>query len=139
MFRTSSILSQPSQFTISRVSRLFAFSALAASLSLIAIPRAGAAQDPADSSQQQQPQSQQQPDNQPAPPPAQHDQRRVISRDTISQDSQNGQDPQDPEDQDQNAPRHRRPSHDRPYQRSQVVGQAAVGNVPDSITIPAGR
>jgi hypothetical protein len=133
MSRTGSVFSQPSQSTISRISRLFAFFAVAASLSFIVIPRASA-QDPADSSSQQQPQ--QQPDNQPAPPAAQPDHRRVISRDTISHDNQN---PQDLQDQDQNAPRQRRSSHDRPYQRSQVTGQAAVGNVPDSITIPAGK
>src|SRR5260221_2289922 len=130
-----------------RISRWFAFSVVVASLSLFAIPRAGA-QDPTDSSQQQfqpaqQQPRQQQPDVQPAPraqapdQPAQPDQRRVISRDTIGQDNQNPQPPQppqDPHDQDQNAPRQRQPMRNRPpLARSQTAA-----NLADSLTVPAG-
>jgi len=103
--------------------------AVAAWLSFFTSPRAFA-QDSANSDQQQaQPQ-----DDQNAPPP-QQDQRRVISRDNIPQ---NKQDAQAAPDQDQNqnlngdaGPQQR---NHRPYPRRQ-----AVGDVPGTITIPAGK
>src|SRR5258708_21604539 len=97
MSSSVSSLTPLAQIRFWRISRWFAFSVVAASLSLFAIPRADA-QDPADSSQQ--PQPQQQPEAQPVPraqapdQPAHPDQRRVISRDTIGQDTQNPQPPQ---------------------------------------------
>src|SRR5882724_7523856 len=108
MSSSVSSLTPLAQIRFWRISRWFTFSVVVASLSLFAIPRAGA-QDPADSSQQQPQPSQQQPDAQPVPrvqapdQPAQPDQRRVISRDTLGQDNQNPQPPQppqDPQDQD---------------------------------------
>jgi len=136
-------LTRSAQIRFWRISRWFAFSAVAASLSFFAIPRAGA-QDPTDSSQQQVQPTQQQPEAQPAPQtqapdqPAQPDQRRVLSRDTIAQDNQNPQPPQplqDPQDQDQNAPRQRRLMRNRP-----PLGRPqSVANLPDSFTVPAGK
>src|SRR5258708_2095261 len=98
MSSSVSSLTPLAQIRFWRISRWFAFSAVVASLSLFAIPRAGA-QDPADSSQQHPQPPQQQPEAQPAPraqapdQPAQPDQRRVISRDTIGQDNHNPQPP----------------------------------------------
>src|SRR5216683_6333126 len=102
--------------------------AVAAWLTFLAAPRAFA-QDPANADQQQQ---QQAPpaDNQNAPP--QQDQRRVISRDNIPQNTQAGPD----QDREQNlnddaGPQQR---NRRPYPRRQ-----AVGDLPGTITIPAGK
>jgi len=120
-------LQQSSYPGVSGVSRWLALLAVAASMTLFSSPRA-AAQDPADSTDQQQPQG----DMQDAPP--QQDQRRVISRDN---GSQNNQDPQDSRDQDmdQSGPQQRPPaSHRRPYRPAQ-----ATGNVPGTITVPAGK
>jgi hypothetical protein len=113
------------QFGISRISRWIALSVIAASMTLFTSPRA-AAQSAADSSDQQ-PQG----DAQNAPAP-QQDQRRVISRDNLPQ---NNPDAQDSDDSDQDAPQQRQaPPNRRSYPRSQ-----AVGNVPGSITVPAGK
>ena len=107
-------------FSLSRISRWFAISAVAASLALLSTPGASA-QDP------QQDSSQQQPDDQQGPPPPPQDQRRVISRDDVQQ---NNQDPQD-----QNNPNQRPP---RSYRR-QYNEQRPVGDLPASFTVPAGK
>src|SRR5258708_30672166 len=104
MSSSVSSLAPLAQIRFWRISRWFTFSAVAASLSLFAIPRASA-QDPADSSQQQPQPSQQQPEGrtQPAPraqapdQPAHPDPRRSISRDTSGQANQNPQPPQPPQ------------------------------------------
>ena len=106
-------------FTLSRTSRWFAISALAASLALLSTPGASAQDSQQDSSQQQ-------PDDQQGPPPPQ-DQRKVISRDDIQQ---NNQDPQD-----QNNPNQRPP---RSFRR-QYNEQRSVGDLPASFTVPAGK
>src|SRR5258708_36115956 len=108
MSSSVSSLTPLAQIRFWRISRWFTFSAVVASLSLFAIPPAGA-QDPADSSQQQPQPSQQQPSQQPpdvqAAPraqaqdqPAQPDHRPVLSRDTIEQDNPNPQQPHPPQD-----------------------------------------
>ena len=111
-----------------RTARWLALFAVAASLSFFASLRASAQ----DSGNQQQAQPQ---DDQDAPPP-QQDQRRVISRDNISQNNQNaqgapdqdqGQNPQNPNDNGQRSNRRR-------YNRQQPAG-----DVPGNITVPAGK
>jgi hypothetical protein len=111
-----------------RAARWFALFAVAASLSFFASPRAYAQDSGAQ--QQAQPQDEQ---NSPSP---QQDQRRVISRDNISQNNQNaqaapgqdqGQNPQNPNDDGQRANRRR-------YNRQQPAA-----DVPGNITIPAGK
>ena len=111
-----------------RTARWFALFAVATSLSFFASPRASAQ----DSGAQQQAQPQ---DDQNAPSP-QQDQRRVISRDNISQNNQNaqgapdqdqGQNPQNPNDDGQRSNRRR-------YNRQQPAADA-----PGNITIPAGK
>jgi hypothetical protein len=113
-------LIKPLQLGSSRIPRMFAWLALAAALILFSSPRV-AAQDSSDSSQQ--PRT----DSQDAPPQAQPDQRRVISKDTIPQDSQN------PQDQDQEPPRRQRYPN-----RTRSAAQPS-GPVPANITIPAGK
>jgi hypothetical protein len=117
-------LNQPYQ----RAAHWFALFAVAAWLSFFASPRA-AAQD-SGAQQQAQPQDDQ---NSPSP---QQDQRRVISRDNISQNNQNaqgapsqdqGQNPQNPNDDGQRSSRRR-------YNRQQPAA-----DVPGNITIPAGK
>ena len=103
--------------------------AVAASLSFFTSPHAFAQDSPNSDQQQAQPQ-----DDQNAPPP-QQDQRRVISRDNIPQKNQDAQVAPD-QDQNQNpngdaGPQQR---NRRPYPRRQ-----AVGDVPGTITIPAGK
>jgi hypothetical protein len=100
---------------VSRFSRLLALLVAAASLTLFLAPRA-AAQDPS-----QQPQTDAQ--------EAQQDQRPVISKDTIPQDSQN---PQDQDQPPQPPQRQRMPNRMRP------VAQPS-GPVPANITVPAGK
>ena len=111
-----------------RTARWFALFAVAASLSFFPSPRASAQ----DSGAQQQAQPQ---DDQNAPSP-QQDQRRVISRDNISQNNQNaqgtpgqdqGQNPQNPNDDGQRSNRRR-------YNRQQPAA-----DVPGNITIPGGK
>jgi hypothetical protein len=122
-------LNRPSQVAFPRVARWIWLFAVAASLTFFASPRASAQ----DSGEQQQPQPQAQPQDdqdQNAPPPP--DQRRVISRDNIPQNSQAGPD----QDRDQNpnddaGPQQR---NRRPYPRRQ-----AVADLPGTITIPAGK
>jgi hypothetical protein len=113
-------LSRPLQSSFPRVSRLYVLLAFAASMTLFSSPRA-AAQNPSDSTQK--PQA----DSQEPPPPAQSDQRRVISRDPISQGTQNPQGP------NQEPPR--RPRHGN---GTRPVAQPS-GPVPASLTIPAGK
>ncbi|HEY1424618.1 MAG TPA: hypothetical protein VGF20_14285 [Candidatus Acidoferrum sp.] len=108
------------QFAFSRISRWFAISAVAASLALLSTPGAGAQDSQQDSSQQQ-------PDDQQGPSPQDH--RKVISRDDIQQNNQ------DPQDQDQNNPNQRPP---RSFRR-QYNEQRPFGDVPASITVPAGK
>jgi len=117
-------LSQPYR----RAARWFALFAVAASLSFFASPRASAQDSGAQ--QQAQPQDDQN------PPSPQQDQRRVISRDNISQNNQNaqgapgqdqGQNPQNPNDDGQRSNRRR-------YNRQQPAA-----DVPGNITIPAGK
>jgi len=111
----------PLQFGLSRVSRWFIFSAVAASLTLLTFPGASAQDSPPPTEQQQSPVDEQQ-----APP---QDQRKVISRDEIPQSHQ------DPQGQDQNATRQSPPkSHRRQYQE-----QRPLGDVPASFTVPAGK
>jgi hypothetical protein len=111
-----------------RTARWFALFAVAASLSFFPSPRASAQ----DSGAQQQAQPQ---DDQNAPSP-QQDQRRVISRDNISQNNQNAQGAPD-QDQGQN-PQNRNDdsqrSNRRRYNRQQPAAEA-----PGNITIPAGK
>lgn len=118
-------LHKPSEFTLSNTSRWFALFLVAASMTLFSSPRA-AAQNPSDSSQQQAEPNSPQESAQP-----QADQRRVISRDTISRNNQNKQDPQDSQDMDEPAPQNRPASPNRPAR--------ATASVPDAITIPAGK
>jgi hypothetical protein len=106
-------------FTVSRISRWFAISAVAASLALLSTPGASAQDTQQDSSQQQS-------DDQQGPP---QDQRKVISRDDIQQNNQ------DQQDQDQNNPNQRPP---RSFRR-QYNEQRPVGDVPASFTVPAGK
>jgi hypothetical protein len=119
-------LNKRSQVAFLPTARWISLFAVATALTFFASPRAFA-QDPANADQQQQAQP---PDDQNAPP--QQDQRRVISRDNIPQNTQAGPD----QDRDQNAnddagPRQR---NRRPYPRRQ-----AVGDLPGTITIPAGK
>ena len=122
-------LTQSWKVNSARKARWISLFAVAAWLTFSASPRA-LAQDSANPSQQQaQPQ-----DEQNAPPP-QQDQRRVISRDNIPQKNQDAQVAPD-QDQNQNpngdaGPQQR---NRRPYPRRQ-----AVGDVPGTITIPAGK
>lgn len=113
-------LVKPMQLSFSRILRPFALLALAAASILFSSPLA-AAQDPSDSSQQ--PQA----DGQEAPPQAPTDQRRVISKDTIPQDTQNPQDPNE-----EPARRQRFPNRTRPAAQPS-------GPVPANLTIPAGK
>jgi hypothetical protein len=116
-----------------RLSRWFALSALAASLTLLASARVGA-QDPANSPANSNDQQQSQTD--PQQPAAQPDvdKRRVISKDTIPQPGQAKENPQDtPQEMDGPAstPPQRASSRNRP--------PATIGPVPASITILAGK
>ena len=122
-------LTQPWKVAYPRIARWISLFAVAASLTSFTSPRAFAQDSPNSDQQQARPQ-----DDQNAPSP-QQDQRRVISRDNIPQ---NNQDAQAAPDQDQN----QNPNGDagpqqrnrRPYPRRQ-----AVGDVPGTITIPAGK
>jgi len=144
-------LSKPLQEAFPSVSHWSAVLAIAASMTLFTSPRASA-QDPNDSDNQQQSQpDMQQQDNQNAPAPSQQvplqqDQRRVISRDNVSQNNQNAQAQQDQynrnqdhryqdQDMDDSAPQQRRPARNRRQYQQQQNG----GNVPSTITIPAGK
>jgi hypothetical protein len=122
-------LTQPWKTASPRTARWISLFAVAASLAFFTSPRAFAQDSPNSDQQQAQPQ------DDPNAPPPQQDQRRVISRDNIPQ---NNQDAQAAPDQDQN----QNPNGDagpqqrnrRPYPRRQ-----AVGDVPGTITIPAGK
>ncbi len=122
-------LTQPLKVSSSPTARWISLFAVAASLSFFISPRAFAQDSPNSDQQQAQPQ-----DDQNAPPP-QRDTRRVISRDNIPQ---NNQDAQAAPDQDQN----QNPNGDAgPQQRNrrQYQRRQAVGDVPGTITIPAGK
>ena len=124
-------LTKLSKITSPRTARWISLFAVAASLSFFSSPRAFA-QDSPNSDQQQQAQA---PDDQNAPP--QQDQRRVISRDNIPQNGQAGPD----QDRDQNPDRGQNPDDAGPQQRDRrrYNRQQPVGNVPGTITIPAGK
>src|SRR2546430_9575241 len=115
-------LYKPSEFTFSNTSRWSAVFLAAASMTLCSSPRA-AAQNPSDSSQEQ---TEPNPPQEPAQPQA--DQRRVISRDRMSQ---NNQSPQDMQDTDEPNRQNRPASPNRPAR--------ATATVPDATTIPAGK
>jgi hypothetical protein len=124
-------LTKLSKVTSPRMARWISLFAVAASLSFFSSPRAFA-QDSPNSDQQQQAQP---PADQNAPP--QQDQRRVISRDNIPQNGQAGSD----QDRGQN-PRGQNPNDEAgPQQRNRrnYNRQQPVGNVPGTITIPAGK
>jgi len=120
-------LNTVSRIDFPRVGCWISLLAVAAALTFFTSPRASAQ----DSGDQQQPQAQPQDhQDQNAPPP--QDQRRVISRDNIPQHAQAGPD----QDRDQNpnddaAPQQRNRRH---YNRQQ-----SVGDLPGTITIPAGK
>jgi hypothetical protein len=109
-----------------RTALWLALFAVAASLSFFVSPRASA-QDSGDQQQAQPPQ-----DDQNAPPPQQN-QRRVISRDNISQ-NQNAQGAPDQDQNPQNPNDDGQRSNRRRYNRQQPAADA-----PGSITIPAGK
>jgi hypothetical protein len=122
-------LTQPLKDSSPRTARWISLFAVAALLSFFTSPRAFAQDSPNSDQQQAQPQ-----DDQNAPPP-QQDQRRVISRDNIPQ---NNRDAQAAPDQDQN----QNPNGDAgPQQRNrrQYPRRQAAGDVPGTITIPAGK
>jgi hypothetical protein len=122
-------LTQPLKVSSPRTARWISFIAIAAALSFFTSPHAFAQDSPNSDQQQAQPQ-----DDQNAPPP-QQDQRRVISRDNIPQ---NNRDAQAAPDQDQN----QNPNGDAgPQQRNrrQYPRRQAAGDVPGTITIPAGK
>src|SRR5258708_30262367 len=110
-----------------RAARWFALFAVAASLSFFASPRASAQ----DSGAQQQAQPQ---DDQNAPSP-QQDQRRVKSRDNISQNNQNAQGAPD-QDQGQNP---QNPNDDGQRSNRRHNRHPAAADAPGNITIPAGK
>jgi hypothetical protein len=116
-----------SQVAFLPTARWISLFAVLASLTFFASPRAFA-QDPANADQQQQ--QAQPPDDQNAPP--QQDQRRVISRDNIPQNTQAG--PDQNRDQNPNDDAGPQQRNRRPYPRRQ-----AVGDLPGTITIPAGK
>jgi len=120
-------LNKRSQFAFLPAAGSVSLLAVLAWLTFFATPRAFA-QDPGNGDQQQQ---QAQPlDDQNAPP--QQDQRRVISRDNIPQNTQAGPDQdRDQKPNDEAGPQQR---NRRPYPRRQ-----AVGDLPGTITIPAGK
>jgi hypothetical protein len=122
-------LTQPRKANSPRTARWISLFAVAAWFTFVASPRAFA-QDSANSDQQQaQPQ-----DEQNAPPP-QQDQRRVISRDNIPQKNQDAQvAPDQNQNQNPNGDAGPQQRNRRPYPRRQVVG-----DVPGTITIPAGK
>jgi hypothetical protein len=107
-------LSNVAQDRFVKLSRLFAILAAAAALTLFSSPHAAAQ----DSSQQPQTDAQE----------AQQDQRPVISKDTIPQDSQDQQEP------DQAPPR-----RGRRYPNRQRPEAQPSGPVPANITVPAGK
>src|ERR1700719_2856465 len=123
-----------SQVNFPRAARWISLFAVAASLTFFSSSRAFA-QDPAAADQQPQGQA---PDEQNAPTPPQ-DERRVISRDNIPQ-NQNAQGApdqdryQNPTVDDSGPQQRRMPSNRRPYSRRQ-----AVGDLPGTITITAGK
>jgi hypothetical protein len=124
-------LNQPCKTASARTARWISLLAVAASLTFFSSPRAFA-QDSPNSDQQQQAQP---PEDQNAPP--QQDQRRIISRDNIPQNGQAGPD----QDRNQN-PRDQNPNDDAgPQQRNRrnYNRQQPVGDVPGTITIPAGK
>jgi hypothetical protein len=121
-------LTQPYRFRSPRAARWLAPFAVAASLTLFATPRASAQ----DSGDQQQAQPQAPPQDDPNAPPPQ-DQRRVISRDNIPQNAQGAPDQDSGQNPNHDADRQQRPNR-RHYNRQQ-----ATGDVPGTITIPAGK
>src|ERR1700746_2546333 len=122
-------LTKPLKVNSPRAARWISLFAAAALLSFFTSPHAFAQDSPNSEQQQAQPQ-----DDQNAPPP-QQDQRRVISRDNIPQNNQN---PGAAPDQDQN----QNPNGDAgPQQRNRRPSsrRQAVGDVPGTIAIPAGK
>jgi hypothetical protein len=109
---------KPLQFRLSHLSRFSALFVVAASMTLFSSAR-GAAQDPADSSEQ--------PDLEAAPGQGEADPRPVLSQDTIPQDNPRSQ------IHDQTVP-------ERPYSpnRPPAAGRIAA-SVPATLTIPAGK
>jgi hypothetical protein len=120
-------LTQPLKIDSPLTARWIALFAVAASLSFFTSPRAFAQDSPNSDQQQAQPQ-----DDQNAPPP-QQDQRRVISRDNIPQNNQDAQAAPD-RDQSSNGDAGPQQRNRRTYPRRQ-----AVGDVPGTIAIPAGK
>ena len=122
-------LTQPLKVGSPHAARWISLFAVAASLTLSSSPRAFAQDSPNSDQQQAQPQDGQ---NEPGP---QQDQRRVISRDNIPQNNQN---PEAAPNQDQNQNSN---SDAGPQQRNRRPSprRQAVGDVPGTIAIPAGK
>ena len=141
----------------SAVSRWSAALAIAASLALFTSPRASAQnqnqtqdqnQNQDNSSNQQQAQPDAQPQDQSAPAPAQQGNRRVISRDNLpqNQNAQTGRDDQndDQYDRDDQYNRDQNPDDSRAQRppasnRRQYPRTQNAGNVPATLTVPAGK
>ena len=155
------VLGKPSMVGFSAVSRWSALLASAASLTLFTSPHASAQnqnqtqvqnQNQDNSSNQQQAQPDAQPQDQSAPAPAPQDNRRVISRDNLpqNQNAQTGRDDQnddqyDRDDQYNRDNRGQNPDDSRAQQRPPASNRRQypraqnAGNVPATLTIPAGK